>query len=276
MCIVKNSREIDVWVLGRTRVRLRAGELYSIQYEYHGKPTFLCLAVSLDPQRKADAPLLTTNTEVRIAPNLRNSASSACKKAQSVASKHENALGPAEKAPPTILRVFLASIYDMGISADDNTPTLPEPLVFSSPTTFDALTSPTSSHTSSAIFTTRACAAASVPSSWRSFVCLSRLCSVIELDNGSLQTYPQLLATRSLFAFAASGIWGLSAHSALENLPVELRGLASGYLIAAVVCVYLGPWQSQRWRALFWVGAGISMFAAYLRTYSFGCRAREA
>ncbi|KZP21388.1 carboxylic acid transporter protein [Athelia psychrophila] len=100
------------------------------------------------------------------------------------------------------------------------------------------------------------------------------LCSVIELGSGFVKTYPQFLAARSLFGVAMGSIWGLSASSALENLPVELRGLAydvlqqgyaAGYLIAAVVYLYLVPEQPQGWRALFWTGAGISMFAACLR-----------
>ena len=68
------------------------------------------------------------------------------------------------------------------------------------------------------------------------------------------------------------GIWGLASATALENLPVEARGLASGvmqqgyavgYLIAAVINLYLVPHTS--WRALFWTAAGISAFAAFLR-----------
>ena len=68
------------------------------------------------------------------------------------------------------------------------------------------------------------------------------------------------------------GIWGLASATALENIPVEARGLASGfiqqgyavgYLIAAVVNLYLVPHTS--WRALFWTASGISAFAAVLR-----------
>jgi SHS family lactate transporter-like MFS transporter len=68
------------------------------------------------------------------------------------------------------------------------------------------------------------------------------------------------------------GIWGLAAATALENLPAEARGLASGvlqqgyavgYLIAAVINLYLVPHTS--WRALFWTAAGISAFAAFIR-----------
>jgi SHS family lactate transporter-like MFS transporter len=72
------------------------------------------------------------------------------------------------------------------------------------------------------------------------------------------------------------GIWGLASATALENLPVQLRGLASGilqegyalgYLIAAVVNLTLVPEQSQGWRALFWTAAGLSFFAAVIRVF---------
>jgi len=68
------------------------------------------------------------------------------------------------------------------------------------------------------------------------------------------------------------GIWGLASASALENLPVEVRGIASGliqqgyalgFLIAAVINLYLVPHTT--WRALFWTAAGLSAFAAFLR-----------
>ena len=69
------------------------------------------------------------------------------------------------------------------------------------------------------------------------------------------------------------GIWGLASATALENIPVEVRGIASGvvqqgyaigYLIAAVINLYLVPHTT--WRALFWTASGISAFAAALRS----------
>ena len=71
------------------------------------------------------------------------------------------------------------------------------------------------------------------------------------------------------------GIWGLSSSSALENLPVEVRGLASGvlqqgyavgYLLAAVINLTVVPSSSHTWRTLFWFGAGVSFLAACLRS----------
>ncbi|CUA74600.1 Carboxylic acid transporter protein homolog [Saccharomyces cerevisiae S288c] [Rhizoctonia solani] len=70
------------------------------------------------------------------------------------------------------------------------------------------------------------------------------LCSVLELGSSFVQTFKQFLALRSLFGIAMGGIWGLSASTVLENMPVAARGVISGvfhqgyavgYLIAAVV-----------------------------------------
>ncbi|EIN13033.1 carboxylic acid transporter [Punctularia strigosozonata HHB-11173 SS5] len=100
------------------------------------------------------------------------------------------------------------------------------------------------------------------------------LCAAFELGAGFVQTFPQFLALRSLFGVAMGGIWGLAAATALENLPVEVRGLASGvlqqgyavgYLIAAVVNLQLVPSVHVGWRSLFWTSAGVSVFAAAVR-----------
>lgn len=100
------------------------------------------------------------------------------------------------------------------------------------------------------------------------------LCAVLELGSGFIHDFKTFLAVRSLFGIAMGGVWGLAASTALENLPVEARGLASGvvqqgyavgYLIAAVINLYLVPNVSAGWRALFWTASGISAFAALLR-----------
>ena len=100
------------------------------------------------------------------------------------------------------------------------------------------------------------------------------LVAILELGAGFIQTFPQFLALRSLFGVGMGGIWGLAASTGLENLPVEVRGIASGilqqgyaigYLFAAVINLFLVPEVSAGWRALFWTGGGISLFAAALR-----------
>ncbi|KAJ7725428.1 MFS general substrate transporter [Mycena maculata] len=100
------------------------------------------------------------------------------------------------------------------------------------------------------------------------------LVAVLELGAGFVQTFEQFLAVRSLFGIGMGGIWGLAASTALENLPVGLRGLASGvlqqgyavgYLLAAVISLQLVPAVSVGWRALFWTASGISVFGAAVR-----------
>ncbi|KAI9456311.1 carboxylic acid transporter protein [Boletus coccyginus] len=105
-------------------------------------------------------------------------------------------------------------------------------------------------------------------------VCNLLLCSVFSLSSGFVNTFSQFLAVRSLFGIAMGGIWGLSASSALENLPVEVRGLASGVLqqgyafgnlIAAVINLTVVPNSAYTWRTLFWFGSGVTFLAAILR-----------
>ena len=97
--------------------------------------------------------------------------------------------------------------------------------------------------------------------------------SVLSLSCGFVQTYQQFLAVRGLFGIGMGGIWGSASSTSLENIPVEVRGIASGvvhhgyavgYLIAAGIDLYLVPHTS--WRALFWTASCISAFAAVLRS----------
>lgn len=62
------GQEIDVWVLGRTRVRLRVGKL---SFSPEGYDHSLVSIVSLEPSN-GKALLLTTSTEVSIAPKTRS------------------------------------------------------------------------------------------------------------------------------------------------------------------------------------------------------------
>ncbi|KXN84179.1 hypothetical protein AN958_12915 [Leucoagaricus sp. SymC.cos] len=98
--------------------------------------------------------------------------------------------------------------------------------------------------------------------------------AILELGAGFVNTFRDFLAVRSLFGIGMGGIWGLAASTALENLPVEARGLASGvlqqgyavgYLLAAVINLRLVPETRTTWRSLFWTASGISIFAAGVR-----------
>ncbi|KAK4700378.1 MFS transporter, SHS family, lactate transporter, partial [Phenoliferia sp. Uapishka_3] len=97
--------------------------------------------------------------------------------------------------------------------------------------------------------------------------------AVLSLATGFVKDFSAFLAVRSLFGIAMGGIWGQAAGTALENMPVEARGLFSGilqqgyavgYLIAAVINLYVVP-RYKTWRVLFYVAAGISLGAAFIR-----------
>ena len=96
----------------------------------------------------------------------------------------------------------------------------------------------------------------------------------LEIGVGFCRSFAGFLALRSLFGVAMGGIWGMAASTALENLPVEFRGIASGviqqgyaagYLIAAILNRFLAPKVSIGWRSLFYTAAGFSSFSAILR-----------
>ncbi|EDR02608.1 uncharacterized protein LACBIDRAFT_143239, partial [Laccaria bicolor S238N-H82] len=119
-------------------------------------------------------------------------------------------------------------------------------------------------------------------------VCNLLLISSLELCVGFVQTFKQFLALRSLFGVGMGGIWGLAASTALENLPIEARGVASGvlqqgyacgYLIAALVSLFIVPHATQGWRVMFWTACGISFTTACLRALlpesEYVLRARE-
>ncbi|KAL8278083.1 hypothetical protein RQP46_009543 [Phenoliferia psychrophenolica] len=97
--------------------------------------------------------------------------------------------------------------------------------------------------------------------------------AVLSLGTGFVHNFSEFLAVRSLFGIGMGGIWGQAASTALENMPVEARGLFSGilqqgyavgYLIAAVINLYAVPHYNS-WRILFYIAAGLSLGAAGIR-----------
>ena len=98
------------------------------------------------------------------------------------------------------------------------------------------------------------------------------LVAILELGIGFVQRSPQFLALRSLFGIGVSGIWGLAADTAPENLAVEACGISSGFLQQG----YAGPSDifSQPPSTCFccpksvldgvsWTASGISLFSNY-------------
>lgn len=88
-------------------------------------------------------------------------------------------------------------------------------------------------------------------------------------------TFSQFLAVRSLFGLFMGGVYGNAIAIALENCPVNARGLMSGilqqgysmgYVFAA--CANLGVGGSvDSWKTVFWIGAGLSIGAGIIRIF---------
>ncbi|KAF8342266.1 carboxylic acid transporter protein [Cantharellus anzutake] len=98
--------------------------------------------------------------------------------------------------------------------------------------------------------------------------------AVLQVLVSFTQNFHQFLVCRSLFGLAMGGVWGMASATALENLPVELRGVASGvvqqgyalgYLVAAVFSLTVVPHNKHGWRSLFWCACGFTTTAILLR-----------
>ncbi|KAJ3384310.1 hypothetical protein HDU84_003032 [Entophlyctis sp. JEL0112] len=107
---------------------------------------------------------------------------------------------------------------------------------------------------------------------WPLFINLI-LISAFQIGTGFCESLSLFYGLRSLFGVTMGGVWGLSAALALENLPKESRGLFSGvlqqgyalgYLIAAIINLFLVPNVSSGWRSLFFFGGGFSLLMAIL------------
>lgn len=77
-------------------------------------------------------------------------------------------------------------------------------------------------------------------------------------------TFQQFLAVRALFGLFMGGVYGNAIAMALENCPVEARGLMSGILqqgysfgYVCAACANLGVGGStESWKTVFWIAAG--------------------
>jgi putative sialic acid transporter len=86
-------------------------------------------------------------------------------------------------------------------------------------------------------------------------------------------TFQQFLAVRSLFGLFMGGVYGNAISMALENCPVNARGLMSGilqqgysfgYVLAACANLGVGG-ATSTWKIVFWVGAGFSIAVGLIR-----------
>lgn len=92
------------------------------------------------------------------------------------------------------------------------------------------------------------------------------LLSVLQIGTGFVKTYKQFLGVRALFGILMGGVFGNVLSTALEDAPVEARGILSGFLQQGYAFGYLLVVVFQRlitdntekgWRSLFWFSAGV-------------------
>ncbi|KAF7307733.1 Carboxylic acid transport protein [Mycena kentingensis (nom. inval.)] len=98
---------------------------------------------------------------------------------------------------------------------------------------------------------------------------------ILQIATIYCDTFQQFLAVRSLFGLFMGGVYGNAIAMALENCPVNARGLMSGilqqgysfgYVLAA--CANLGVGGGvETWKTVFWVAAGLSFAAGLLRCF---------
>jgi MFS family permease len=86
-------------------------------------------------------------------------------------------------------------------------------------------------------------------------------------------TFGQFLAARALFGLFMGGVYGNATSMAMENVPIDVRGLLSGFLqqgysigYVLAACCNLGVGgEPSSWKIVFWVGAAMSFAAGVLR-----------
>lgn len=95
------------------------------------------------------------------------------------------------------------------------------------------------------------------------FIVINILFVIVQIGTGFCQTYQQFLACRGLFGVAMGGIYGNAVVTAIEDCPLEARGVISGILQAGYTVGFLlgtvfarGLVNTTTWRPLYWFSAG--------------------
>ncbi|KAK3377580.1 major facilitator superfamily domain-containing protein [Podospora didyma] len=96
---------------------------------------------------------------------------------------------------------------------------------------------------------------------------------VLQIATIYSKTFPQFLAVRALFGLFMGGVYGNAIAMALENSPVDARGLMSGILqqgysfgYVCAACANLGVGGGDdSWKTVFWIAAGISIAVGLIR-----------
>jgi len=98
----------------------------------------------------------------------------------------------------------------------------------------------------------------------------------LEIGTGFVQTYQHFLGVRAVFGILLGGVYGNAAATALDDCPMEARGIVSGflqqgytfgYLMAVVFKRAIADNSSKHWRAMFWFGSGVMFIIVIFRTF---------
>jgi len=100
------------------------------------------------------------------------------------------------------------------------------------------------------------------------------LFSAVELATGFVQNYNQFIAVRCIFGVFMGGIVGNASSTAIEDAPLEARGLLSGLFLSGYGLGFLLATlfnlafenTPHGWRTLFWFGACPAIFIALFRS----------
>ncbi|KAI1625873.1 major facilitator superfamily domain-containing protein [Exophiala viscosa] len=91
--------------------------------------------------------------------------------------------------------------------------------------------------------------------------------AVLQIGTAEGKTFGAFVGVRTIFGICMGGIYGPAAAIAMENMPVEARGLfsgilqngyAMGYVLAAMVTIVGMPDTTYGYRVVFYAGAGFS------------------
>jgi SHS family lactate transporter-like MFS transporter len=97
--------------------------------------------------------------------------------------------------------------------------------------------------------------------------------SVVEFASGLAPNYTAFLILRALYGIGMGGEWGVGAALAMESVPVERRGIVSGflqegyafgYIFAAAAYFFIFPHLG--WRPMFFLGGAPALLVLYIRT----------
>jgi SHS family lactate transporter-like MFS transporter len=101
--------------------------------------------------------------------------------------------------------------------------------------------------------------------------------SLMELLTAFAPSFTVFVALRALYGIGMGGEWGVGAALALESLPTEARGLASGvlqqgyatgFLLAAIAFWIFSSFAGEHaWRGLFIVGVAPALLVLYIRAF---------